>query len=122
MIRAYSSTTAVYTHGEADGMLNFTTTLENTSADFTPPWKTENDDMFLVYFTSGTTGEPKMVAHKYLYPLGHIITAKFWQDVVDDGLHLTMAESGWAKCSWGRIYGQWISGTAIFVYDYFGCS
>ncbi len=111
---------AVYTHGECDGMLNFTEVLQNTSSDFIPPWKTQNDDMFLVYFTSGTTGEPKMVAHKYLYPLGHIITAKFWQDVIDDGLHLTMAESGWAKCSWGRIYGQWIAGTAIFVYDYFG--
>lgn len=78
------------------------------------------DDEFMVYFTSGTTGYPKMVAHNYLYPLGHIYTAKYWQQVVDDGLHFTVAESGWAKCSWGKLYGQWIAGTAIFVYDYFG--
>lgn len=111
---------AVFTNGDREGMINLTQAIENAPADFTPPWQTENEDMFLVYFTSGTTGNPKMVAHKYLYPLGHIITAKYWQDVVDEGLHLTMAETGWAKCSWGRIYGQWIAGTAIFVYDYFG--
>ncbi len=69
---------AVYTHGNIDGMINLTNAIDNATPMATPPWKTENDDMFLVYFTSGTTGEPKMVAHKYLYPLGHIITAKFW--------------------------------------------
>lgn len=74
----------------------------------------------LCYFTSGTTGMPKMVEHNFYYPIGHIITAYFWQKVVDDGLHFTMAETGWAKCSWGKIYGQWISGTAIFAYDYNG--
>ncbi len=79
----------------------------------------DNDDL-LCYFTSGTTGMPKMVQHNHEYPIGHIITAYFWQKVVDDGLHLTMAESGWAKCSWGRLYGQWIAGTAQFVYDYHG--
>ncbi len=78
-----------------------------------------NDDL-LCYFTSGTTGMPKMVQHNHEYPIGHIITAYFWQKVVDDGLHLTMAESGWAKCSWGRLYGQWIAGTAQFIYDYHG--
>lgn len=81
-----------------------------------PLW---NDDM-LCYFTSGTTGMPKMVQHNFEYPLAHIFTAFFWQQVVDDGLHFTMAETGWAKCSWGKIYGQWIAGTAIFVYDYNG--
>jgi len=78
------------------------------------------DDDMLCYFTSGTTGMPKMVQHNYEYPLGHIFTAYFWQQVVDDGLHLTMAETGWAKCSWGRLYGQWICGTAQFIYDYNG--
>lgn len=111
---------AVYTTNEQECYLNFDTTLAAASANFTKPWDTCNDDMFLVYFTSGTTGNPKMVAHKFLYPLGHIITAKYWQDVVDDGLHFTMAETGWAKCSWGKIYGQWISGSAVFAYDYFG--
>lgn len=78
------------------------------------------DDPLLCYFTSGTTGQPKMVQHNFEYPVAHIVTAKYWQQVVDDGLHLTMAETGWAKCSWGRIYGQWIAGTAQFIYDYNG--
>ena len=77
-------------------------------------------DPMLVYFTSGTTGQPKMVTHNFKYPLGHIMTAYFWQAVVDDGLHFTMAESGWAKFSWGKIYGQWIAGSAVFCYDYYG--
>ena len=71
----------------------------------------------LIYFTSGTQGYPKMVVHNYLYPLSHIITAKYWQCVVPDGLHLSVAETGWAKASWGKIYGQWIAGSAVFVYD-----
>jgi len=78
---------------------------------------THNDDPLLIYFTSGTSGYPKMVLQDYLYPIGHIMTAKYWHGVVDDGLHLTIAETGWAKASWGKIYGQWICGTAQFVYD-----
>lgn len=111
---------AVFTTGEREGFINLGKAIDDADDNFVKPWDTNNDDMLLVYFTSGTTGNPKMVAHKALYPLGHIITAKYWQSVIDDGLHLTMAETGWAKCSWGRIYGQWIAGTAIFVYDYFG--
>ncbi|MCI8728495.1 MAG: AMP-binding protein [Clostridia bacterium] len=110
----------VFTTTDSDLFESLDNAIDNAPEGFVPREKTTNDDKFLVYFTSGTTGNPKMVAHKYLYPLGHMITAKFWQDVVDDGLHLTMAETGWAKCSWGKIYGQWIAGTAIFVYDYFG--
>ncbi len=79
---------------------------------------TRNEDISLLYFTSGTTGMPKMVQHNFVYPLGHILTAKYWQNVQEDGLHLTVADTGWAKAAWGKIYGQWISGTAIFVYDY----
>ena len=71
----------------------------------------------IIYFTSGTAGEPKMVVHDYLYPLSHVITAKYWQCVVPDGLHFSVAETGWAKASWGKIYGQWIAGSAVFVYD-----
>lgn len=111
---------AVFTTGEREGFINLDKAIDESDDNFVKPWDTNNDDMLLVYFTSGTTGNPKMVAHKALYPLGHIITAKYWQSVIDDGLHLTMAETGWAKCSWGRIYGQWLAGTAIFVYDYFG--
>jgi acetyl-CoA synthetase len=79
---------------------------------------TANGDISLLYFTSGTTGMPKMVQHDFAYPLGHILTAKYWQDVEDGGLHLTVADTGWAKAAWGKIYGQWICGSAVFVYDY----
>jgi acetyl-CoA synthetase len=75
-------------------------------------------DKFLLYFTSGTTGMPKMVCHNFLYPLGHILTARFWQNLNDDSLHLTVADTGWAKASWGKIYGQWLCGASVFVYDY----
>ncbi len=79
---------------------------------------TENRDTSLLYFTSGTTGMPKMVQHDFAYPLGHILTAKYWQNVEEGGLHLTVADTGWAKAAWGKIYGQWICGAAVFVYDY----
>jgi acetyl-CoA synthetase len=72
----------------------------------------------LLYFTSGTTGMPKMVRHDFAYPLGHILTAKYWHQAIPGGLHLTVADTGWAKAAWGKIYGQWICGTAVFVYDY----
>ena len=79
---------------------------------------TANGDIMLLYFTSGTTGMPKMVRHDYAYPLGHILTAKYWQSVQAGGLHLTVADTGWAKAAWGKIYGQWFCGCAVFVYDY----
>jgi acetyl-CoA synthetase len=79
---------------------------------------TANGDTSLLYFTSGTTGMPKMVQHDFSYPLGHILTAKYWQCVEEGGLHLTVADTGWAKAAWGKIYGQWLCGSAVFVYDY----
>jgi acetyl-CoA synthetase len=79
---------------------------------------TENGDISLLYFTSGTTGMPKMVQHDFVYPLGHILTARYWQNVTPGGLHLTVADTGWAKAAWGKIYGQWLGGAAVFVYDY----
>ena len=78
----------------------------------------ENSDIMLLYFTSGTTGMPKMVRHDWVYPLGHIVTALYWQRVQEGGLHLTVADTGWAKAAWGKIYGQWICGSGVFVYDY----
>ena len=77
----------------------------------------QNEDLMLMYFTSGTTGMPKMVRHNFVHPLGHIVTAKYWQQVRNNGLHMSVSDSGWAKFGWGKIYGQWICGTAIFAYD-----
>ncbi len=92
-----------------------------TPAEFTRPTgaaATTNADIMLLYFTSGTTGMPKMVQHDFAYPLGHILTVGYWQNVMKDGLHLTLSDTGWAKAAWGKIYGQWICGTAIMVYDF----
>ncbi|MCX7921529.1 MAG: AMP-binding protein [Clostridia bacterium] len=107
--------------GSKDGWYDFNSELQNAPEDFTRPTGDEastNDDILLLYFTSGTTGMPKMVRHDFTYPLGHILTAKYWQNVQDGGLHLTVADTGWAKAVWGKIYGQWICGAAVFVYDY----
>lgn len=103
-----------------DGWINFHEEYENLPAEFPRPVgdsATHNEDPMLLYFTSGTSGYPKMVIQDYDYPVGHIITAKYWHGVVEDGLHLTIAETGWAKATWGKLYGQWIAGTAQFVYD-----
>ncbi len=75
------------------------------------------DDTMLMYFTSGTTGNPKIAVHSYKYPLGHFITAKYWHCVNPDGLHLTISDTGWAKAAWGKIYGQWLCEAGLFVYD-----
>jgi len=107
--------------GSKEGWLDFNKELEEASPEFVRPTgsdATQNDDIMLLYFTSGTTGMPKMVRHNFTYPLGHIITAKYWQNVEEDGLHLTVADTGWAKAVWGKIYGQWLAGSAVFVYDY----
>lgn len=76
------------------------------------------DDLMLMYFTSGTTGNPKAAMHNYKYPLGHFVTAKYWQCVNPDGLHLSISDTGWAKAAWGKIYGQWLAEAGIFVYDF----
>ena len=103
-----------------EGWIDFATGCKN-AAPF-PALKREdvstNSDYMLGYFTSGTTSHPKLAIHDFLYPLGHIVTAKYWQHVQKGGLHLTVADTGWAKTSWGRLYGQWICETALFVYDY----
>ena len=103
-----------------EGWIDYVTGCNN-AAPF-PVLKREdvstNSDYMLGYFTSGTTSHPKLAIHDFLYPLGHIITAKYWQHVQKGGLHLTVADTGWAKTSWGRLYGQWICETALFVYDY----
>ncbi|MEG2570246.1 MAG: AMP-binding protein [Clostridia bacterium] len=77
-----------------------------------------NDDIMLAYFTSGTTGMPKLVEHTFLYPLGHIHTGAFWHCVHEDTIHLTVSDTGWGKAVWGKLYGQWLAGAAVLVYDY----
>ncbi len=107
--------------GSRPGWHDFNAGLEAAPADFARPVgdeATRNSDISLLYFTSGTTGMPKMVRHDFAYPLGHILTAGYWQNVSADGLHLTVADTGWAKAAWGKLYGQWLCGSAVFVYDY----
>ena len=79
---------------------------------------TKVTDPMIMYFTSGTTGNPKMAVHNYTYSLAHIVTAKYWQCVKDNGLHLSVADTGWAKASWGKLYGQWLCGSAVMVYEF----
>ena len=103
-----------------EGWLSFHDGIAPMSEDFPRPTGEEQtrwDDTMLVYFTSGTTGMPKMVRHNFSYPLGHIVTAKYWQCVQENKLHMSVSDSGWAKFGWGKIYGQWICGAVIFAYD-----
>ena len=79
--------------------------------------ETKTEEPMLIFFSSGTTGMPKMVLHNYSLPLGHIVTAKYWQQVQENTVHLTQTDSGWAKFAWGKIYGQWICGAAVGAYD-----
>jgi len=105
--------------GEHEGFLNFDEILRNASCEFDASGISTNaEDVMLMYFTSGTTGMPKMVAHNFNYPLGHLITGRFWHNLDDTSIHLTTADSGWAKCGWGKFYGQWIAGATHFIYDF----
>jgi acetyl-CoA synthetase len=105
--------------GSAAPWSDFSRLMENAPGGFVrPAGVNSGGDTMLLYFTSGTTGMPKMVRHDFTYPLGHIATARYWHQVVPGGLHLTVADTGWAKAAWGKIYGQWLCGTAVFVYDY----
>ncbi|NLM01526.1 MAG: AMP-binding protein [Treponema sp.] len=104
---------------------DFTSGTENVTTEqmlaFTQLERSEiskNTDISIAYFTSGTTNQPKLVSHNFLYPLGHIVTASYWQQVKKGGLHLTVADTGWGKAVWGKLYGQWIAGCCVFVYDY----
>jgi acetyl-CoA synthetase len=83
-----------------------------------PEYVNDNDDTMLMYFTSGTSGEPKMVAHDYLYAMGHLTTGVFWHNLKPRSLHLTVADTGWGKAVWGKFYGQWFAGACVFVFDH----
>ena len=105
--------------GSRDGWRDFNEEYKLFSSHFD---RTEDspcgDDLLLMFFTSGTTGYPKIAAHSHKYPLGHFHTAKYWHNVDPDGLHFTISDTGWAKSMWGKLYGQWLCEAAIFVYDF----
>ncbi len=113
--KAPSMTVKILVGQQKDGWENF----ENIYHYPDQIERVKNDvkDTFLIYFTSGTTGMPKMVRHDFSYPIGHIVTAKYWQCVRENKLHMSVSDSGWAKFGWGKIYGQWICGAVIFAYD-----
>ncbi len=105
--------------GVREGWLDFEKLVSEALPDFPRPEAPFlRDEIMLMYFTSGTSGMPKMVAHGFDYPLGHIQTAVYWQQCDEDGLHLTVSETGWAKSVWGKLYGQWLAGCAVMAYDF----
>lgn len=111
----------VIARGEKDGWLSFNKEFEGASEDFPRPAGKEDNlttEPMVMFFSSGTSGMPKLACHDHAYALAHLFTAKHWQNVDPNGLHLTVAETGWGKALWGKIYGQWIMETAIFVYDF----
>ena len=108
--------------GEISGWISYPEKIVAISSKPQAEWgmypvKTKYSDPLLIFFTSGTTGNPKMVLHDHSYPLGHIVTARLWQDLKQSDLHFTLSDTGWAKSAWGSLFGQWIEGAAVFVYD-----
>ena len=111
--------TKILVGGEREGWHNFDEEFPLFSAHF---YRTEDtacgNDLMLMFFTSGTTGYPKIAAHNYKYALGHYVTAKYWHGVDENGLHFTISETGWGKALWGKLYGQWLCEGAVFTYDF----
>ena len=111
--------TKIMVGGSREGWRSFDEEFPLYSAHF---YRTEDtpcgDDLMIMFFTSGTTGYPKIAAHSYKYALGHYITAKYWHGVSEDGLHFTISDTGWGKALWGKLYGQWLAEGAVFVYDF----
>ena len=112
--------------GDCDGWINYQKELvypakASTKLNpFVQKIRTKSSDPMLIFFTSGTSANPKMVLHTHSYPLGHIVTGKFWYDLTETDLHFTVADTGWGKSSWGKFYGPWVMGACVFVYDYRG--
>ena len=103
---------------QADGFHDWHKEWNDAPAFVRPSEKNDNDDTMLMYFTSGTSGEPKMVAHDFLYAMGHLTTGVYWHNLGEDSIHLTVADTGWGKAVWGKMYGQWFAGAAVFVFDH----
>ena len=106
------------TLGDEEGFHNWKKEWQLAPKFVRPAFVNENDDTMIMYFTSGTSGEPKMVAHDYLYAMGHLTTGCFWHNLHEGSLHLTVADTGWGKAVWGKFYGQWFAGATVFVYDH----
>ncbi len=104
-------------NSDREGWHQFDREMESAS-DSLERVPTKATEPTLMYFSSGTSGNPKMVLHNHLYSLGHVVTAKHWQNVDPNGIHLSIADTGWGKAAWGKLYGQWIMEAAVFVYDY----
>lgn len=116
--REYHGITAKFiVRGTRDGWLTYSEELEKYDGNLARV-ETNIEDPMLLYFTSGTTGHPKMVVHNLGYPVAHIITARYWHNVHADDLHLTVSETGWMKAVWGKLYGQWLAAASIMVYDF----
>ena len=103
---------------QAEGFHDWHKEWNDAPAFVRPTEKNDNDDTMLMYFTSGTSGEPKMVAHDFLYAMGHLTTGVYWHNLGEDSIHLTVADTGWGKAVWGKMYGQWFAGAAVFVFDH----
>jgi len=103
---------------DREGFINYSRLLDEASEELSIERVSKNNDIMLMYFTSGTTGMPKMVVHSYTYPLGHLATGRFWHNLDEHSIHITTADSGWAKCAWGKFYGQWMCGATHFIYDF----
>lgn len=104
--------------GEHKGFRQWDKEWTHAPAFVRPEHANTNEDTMLMYFTSGTSGEPKMVAHDFLYAIGHITTGVYWHNLREDSIHLTVADTGWGKAVWGKLYGQWFAGATVFVYDH----
>jgi len=112
-------TTKITVNGQLEGWHNYDSELTMFSSAYPRAEDAPcGDDLMLMYFTSGTTGNPKIAAHSYTYALGHFITAKYWHCVDPDGIHFTISETGWGKSVWGKLYGQWLCEAAVFTYDF----
>ena len=107
----------IMVNGTRDGWHNFDAEFESADEDFTRV-ETLATEPLLIFFSSGTSGYPKMVLHNHTYPLAHLLTAKHWHNVNPDGLHFTIADTGWGKAFWGKLYGQWLMEAGVFTYDF----
>ncbi len=109
----------LFTLCDTPGFVNFDKAVDEAPDELDKPKELpSNGDIMLMYFTSGTTGMPKMAAHSWTYPLAQTVTAAYWHNVTDEDIHIAVADTGWAKAGWGKMYGQWICGATLFVYDF----